>query len=203
MRRIVWVGWVCLLSSLGWGAQAAEQSSDAFWQTLKGGGKVLLVRHAALSEEFGSPFVLDDSCFSERNLSDFGRAQARWINEQLKAHQIQLEQVLASPHCRTQETAQLLAQDLQKVEVNPNLRLTKAVSPELAEQNIAATFELIAQYQGKGVLVLVTHRPNLASLIVDNLEPAEMAIVEPFAGEALDVLARLKVPLQEDKPSAP
>ncbi|BBP43442.1 histidine phosphatase family protein [Thiosulfativibrio zosterae] len=192
MNRIVLVG-ILLLSNLL--SSVSHASEEAFWQLLEGGHKVLLVRHATLSEEFGSPFVLDDSCFSERNLSDFGREQARWINQQLKAHSILVEAVMASPHCRTQETAQLLAEGLQQVTVNPSLRLTKAVSPEVAERNMAATRDLIRNYQGKGILILVTHRPNIGELIYQSIEPAEMAVVEAFAGDTFDILARLQVPL--------
>lgn len=176
--------------------QVLAASDQTFWENLATGHKILLVRHANVADDgFGSPFILDDSCFSERNLSDFGREQARWINQQLKAHQIHLQAVMSSPHCRTKETAELLANGLQAVTINPVLRLTKAVTPALAEQNIAATRALMRDFQGKGILVLVTHRPNIGELIYHTLEPAEMAVVEPFEGDTFDVIARLKVPL--------
>ena len=192
MSRIVLLVTFLLSGLLNSVSQASEET---FWQLLESGNKVLLVRHATLSEEFGSPFILDGSCFSERNLSDFGREQARWINQQLKGHAVVVEAVMASPHCRTQETAQLLAEGLQQVTINPSLRLTKAVKPEVAQQNMAATRDLIRNYQGKGVLILVTHRPNIGELIYQSIEPAEMVIVEPFAGDTFEVLARLQVPM--------
>jgi len=170
----------------------AESSSQAdFWSALKAGGKVLLVRHAEIDRSFGDSFLLDDSCFSEKNLNDEGRAQAQAINQQFKTHAIAIEQVLSSPHCRTKDTAELAFGDYQ---VEPLLRLTKALTVEQANENLKQVRQMIGNYQGKNNLILVTHRPNIGELALIRVEPAEMVVLQPLGDGLFDVVGRLQLP---------
>ncbi len=196
MKR-VWKTWVfgsVLAWSLFGAVSWAGDSGDDFWAALQEGGKVVLVRHAQIDREFGDAFLLDSSCFSERNLNDDGKAQAKKIGELFRAHGIHVEQVLASPHCRTKDTARLAFGEF---EVGPELRLIRALPEDKAKANLQATRRLISQFNGKGNLILVTHRPNIGELIYLRLQPGEMAVVEPLGREpgdtVFDLIARYSV----------
>lgn len=173
---------------------AQANGEAAFWQALQEGGKVVLIRHAIVDREFGNPFVLDDSCFTEVNLNEKGQLQAALIGRWFREKAILVEAVWASPHCRTRETAQLAFNQFQ---IKPELRLIRALPETQAEANLKQVRLLISQYKGQGNLVMVTHRPNIGELIYQRLAPGEMAVLEPLAEEpgevAFDVVARLRV----------
>jgi phosphohistidine phosphatase SixA len=76
---------------------------------LRWGGNILYFRHA------GTDFSQNDAksqgptdCANQRNLTDKGRADARAIGKALRELAIPVGQVLASPMCRTDETAKLI-----------------------------------------------------------------------------------------------
>ena len=48
-----------------------------------------------------------EDCATQRNLTDKGRAEARALGEHVKRLKIPIGEVLASPFCRTMETARL------------------------------------------------------------------------------------------------
>jgi broad specificity phosphatase PhoE len=72
------------------------------------GGLVLVRRHAAT--DFSKPdrdrVVLSD-CRPQRNLNAQGRADARTIGRGVRRLKLRIGNVLASPFCRTKETARL------------------------------------------------------------------------------------------------
>lgn len=163
-----------------------------FWQALKEGGKVVLVRHAAIDKEFASPFTLDETCFSERNLNELGQEQAKQINKSFKANNVKIEKVFSSPYCRTKETAELAFGSFQ---VKPELHLTKAITADKAAYYIQRTRDFIGNYQPKleqSNLILVTHRPNILELSNVNTQPADMVLLEPLGDGLYDVIAHLK-----------
>jgi phosphohistidine phosphatase SixA len=169
--------------------QAVQADDAEFWQALAEGGKVVLVQHAKLDEQVGDPFSLDPSCFIERNLSDEGREQAKSIGQAFRDHQVKIEAVWASPHCRTRDTAELA---FGEYEVKPVLRLIRALTEEQATQNIRELKQLIGNFQGEGNLILVTHRPNIAELIFQRVQPGYVAVVQPL-GDGLSDLIAIKV----------
>ncbi len=75
---------------------------------LRAGGYVLYLRHT--STDFSQNDARSrswDDCENQRNLTDKGRDEARAIAAQLKRLAIPIGEVLASPFCRTMETARL------------------------------------------------------------------------------------------------
>ena len=86
---------------------AAPAAADTLG-ALRGGGLVIFLRHA----ETGPPHpdsataVIGD-CTTQRDLNETGRAQARAIGEAIRDLGIPVSAVLASPFCRTMETAAL------------------------------------------------------------------------------------------------
>lgn len=78
-------------------------------EALRGGGHVIYFRHAATDRTQTDDIEGGDysNCAEQRNLNDAGRAQARAIGEAFNRLGIPVGRVLASPYCRTRETAEL------------------------------------------------------------------------------------------------
>jgi phosphohistidine phosphatase SixA len=88
-----------------------ELKGEALIRALKGGGYTLLFRHTARATnvtEFNDLIVLAD-CSTQIPLTELGRAQARAIGEAMRKLRIPIGETLASPFCRTMETARLIA----------------------------------------------------------------------------------------------
>src|SRR3954470_7804161 len=88
-----------------------ELKGDALINALKGGGYTLLFRHAAREPnvmELADKLVMDD-CSTQIPLAALGRAQAQSAGEAMRKLGIPLGETIASPFCRTMETARLIA----------------------------------------------------------------------------------------------
>jgi len=90
---------------------------------LRQGGYVLYFRHAATDfSQNDEKMKRYEDCADQRNLIDRGRADARESRAAIRQLGIPVERVLASPFCRTVETAQLLfgrAEKMQEVRGGP------------------------------------------------------------------------------------
>lgn len=76
--------------------------------SLREGGYILYSRHGEATVGMDQPNLNFLYCYTQRNLSDLGRRQAVYYGELIRALQIPVEYpVIASPFCRTVETAQL------------------------------------------------------------------------------------------------
>ena len=89
-------------------AARASSADPSLGAGLKRGGLVLVLRHAAtdFSKPDQDPVVLDD-CSTQRNLSARGRVAAHAIGYHARRLGLKIGTVLASPYCRTLETARL------------------------------------------------------------------------------------------------
>lgn len=124
-------------------------------------GTMVLFRHA-LAPGSGDPpgFRLND-CSTQRNLSEEGRAQARRIGLAFKTRRIEVGSVWSSQWCRTRETADLAF---------PGKRLDQPAfnsffgTPEAAPEKTRTAQELLGNWRGNGVLVVVTHQVNITAL---------------------------------------
>lgn len=174
-------------------AKAQEQAAE-LWQALQQGGKVIMMRHASVDRTMGESFLLDDSCFSEKNLDEFGIKQAKAIKTAFKQQHVKVGKVYASPHCRTKDTAELA---FGQFEVNPILRLIRAIPDEQAAVNMTKVRQILSDYQQPENLVLVTHRPNVAEITNQRLGVAQMAIFEPLGDGLFDFLGVLSVPVEQ------
>jgi hypothetical protein len=75
---------------------------------LRGGGFILYFRHADTDHRQTDARTGDvEDCQSQRNLTDQGREDARAVGQAIRALAIPIGPVLASPMCRTVETATL------------------------------------------------------------------------------------------------
>src|SRR5687768_15792480 len=98
---------LALLSILFVSSVWAEPSAELLGR-LREGGYVLYLRHTSTDfSQNDSRMKSFEDCASQRNLTDRGRDEARAIGEHVKRLKIPIGEVLASPFCRTMETARL------------------------------------------------------------------------------------------------
>ena len=137
---------------------------------------VVLMRHGdAPGHEDHGKLTLGD-CSTQRNLSAQGRLEAREMGAILRAQAFNVRSVIASRWCRTLETAQMLG--LLQVKPEPafdNLEFNKARSTEL----LAAERKIIRDWNGPGVLLVVTHSSNIKGLTGLQLATGSMVIADP------------------------
>lgn len=176
------------LALLAWGHPAL--ADDLAWQALRDGGKVILMRHAAVEpgRGKGNPLLRDPGCAKERNLSSQGREEAAKIGEAFTRRSIRIGDVLASPYCRTMDTAKIAFGQGTPAEF---LSLLEGLTPEDAAKNTAATAERIGAYSGSANLVMVSHEPNIAAISFDLLGTGEMLVLQPRGGSDFDVIGKI------------
>src|ERR687895_1633389 len=99
---------VLLLSILLLACPALAEPSAQLIEQLRAGGYVLYLRHTSTDfSQNDSRMTSYEDCATQRNLTDQGREEARAIGEHVKRLEIPIGEVLASPFCRTRETARL------------------------------------------------------------------------------------------------
>ena len=109
-RRALGIGWragALALLLLVPTAAPAQQSADLL-AALRAGGHIIYFRHADTDHgQTDQRGMRLDDCTTQRNLTDRGREHARELGEAIRALEIPIGAVLASPLCRTMETATL------------------------------------------------------------------------------------------------
>lgn len=167
-------------------------ANEALWSALKQGGKVVLIRHAAVDRGSGNPTLhTPGDCSKESNLSKLGRGQAKRVGEMFRIRGIFTGDVLASPYCRTMDTARMAFGSVKPSEA---LRLIEGIGAQEVERINAQAMKLIGGYQGKANLILVTHQPNIEAIALESLENTGMLVLQPKGGEEFDVLGKLPAP---------
>ncbi len=170
--------------------RASASSGASVLNALRQGGYVIYFRHAATdfsqNDEQMSGF---EDCARQRNLTDAGRADARAIGAAIRSLGVPIGEVLASPFCRTRETAELIfgrATISTAVRGGPanaeggrydELRglLTRPVSP------------------GNVNLVISSHgNPYTAVVGPPYLAEGEAAVIQPMGSNGFRVVARIK-----------
>lgn len=189
-----------IVTSAGAAAQAGSLGGLALVEALRAGGFNIYFRHAATDwsqsdhiEKAGDWTSCDPA--RVRQLSDDGRRATRAAGEAMRALGIPVGKVLASPYCRTMETARLLG--LGEVEASTDImnlrsahyfggreavvgtaraRLSRAPAPGtntvlVAHGNVAREATPVYPSEGEGVVF----RPLGADgfEFVGRLEPAE------------------------------
>jgi phosphohistidine phosphatase SixA len=173
-----------LLAVPGWAA-----ADEALWSLLKGGGQVVLIRHAVTTPGVGDPggMKLDD-CATQRNLSDEGRADARALGEAWRRRGIEAGMLLSSPWCRCLETARLAFQR----EAKPEPALGNVFGRrEIEAKQTEALKKLLVKPQ-RGNTVMLSHGSTIFALTGVSPGTGEAVIVTPQAGGAFKVAGRLR-----------
>ncbi len=161
-------------------------------RALRSGGYVIFFRHAAT--DYTKPdneFVDLADCATQRNLSEQGREDARVIGTAFAVLQIPVEGSLASPFCRTRETAELA---FGRVEIASDLVLLPGLDqPDERERLLRATIALLTAPPAAGTnTVLVGHDTSLQALAGFSVVEGEAAIFEPVPEGGFRLVARVK-----------
>lgn len=187
-QRLAAIG-ILLCFVAPWSATSA-QTDERLWSLLKGGGQVVLMRHAVTTPGAGDPAGMRlDDCSTQRNLTDEGRRHARQIGDAFRARGINVSSVLASPWCRCIETARLA---FGKVEVWQPLANLFGRS-ENEDKQVAELRAFVGQTRPANV-ALVSHGSTIAALTGVSLGTGEMVIVTPQGAGKFAVIGRLAVP---------
>jgi hypothetical protein len=156
---------------------------------LRKGGYVLYFRHT--STDFSRDDVRsrsDDDCENQRPLTDKGRAEARDIGAAFKELKIPVGSVLASPRCRTMETA-LLA--FGKPEPSPEARAGPA-PPENPDRYAPLRALLSTPVKPGANTVVASHgNPFYATAGAPYLAEGEAAVIRPL-GKDFEIVARVR-----------
>ena len=138
--------------------------------------QLLLLRHAD-----AVPSARTDDL---RPLSDKGRQQAKRVARFCKERGLQPDLILTSPFLRTEETAQIVAQEL-KCEIVLSAFLASGMMPFAAIEELRA-------YQRFDCVLLVGHEPDLSALAGTLLGAGNLGAIRmrkaTLAGLAVDAL---------------
>ena len=165
-------------------------ANEALWALLRGGGHVVMIRHATTAPGVGDPagFRLED-CATQRNLSDEGRREARDLGAGFRTRGVPVAAVLSSRWCRCLETARLAFG-----EATPWPALDSQFHDRSrADAQAAALRERIATHRGPGNLVLVTHGANIANWTGIHPAQGEVLVLAPGEKGAFRVAGRLTI----------
>lgn len=169
---------------------AAADDGEALWTLLKGGGQVVVLRHASTDPAAGDPpgFRLDD-CATQRNLSAAGREEARRIGAAFQGRGVPVGRVLSSRWCRCLETARLAFGTVEPWPALDSFFGDRSREP----QQTQAVRALAGDRPQAGNLILVTHGFNIRALVGILPAPGEMVILTPQGNGAFLVAGRLAV----------
>lgn len=163
------------------------QANDAAWKSLAEGGKVVLMRHAAVNtgRGQGDSLLRDPSCKQERNLSSGGERAAAEVGKQFRERNIPVSEVRHSPFCRTADTARIaFGQGVPAA----YLSLLEILGPDEAAAQTRALSAVIGGYTGAGNLVLITHEPNLNAVSFEMMKPSDFLVLRPLGGSEFEEL---------------
>jgi phosphohistidine phosphatase SixA len=156
-------------------AEPPEASPSQLLAELRAGGRVVFLRHAATDfSENDSRMSGFDDCAHQRNLVDRGRDDARRIGIAIRTLGIPIGRVMASPYCRTVETAELAFGRAEKMNEARYAGLTEG--PE----RYADLRALLATRPASGNTVIVGHGTPFYALAGVRLAEGEAAVIRPL-----------------------
>jgi hypothetical protein len=157
---------------------------------LRKGGYVIYFRHT--STDFSrddSRSKSDDDCDNQRPLTDKGRGEARQIGAAFRELQIPVGTVLASPRCRTLETAMLA---FGRADRAPEARGGPA-APDNADRYANLRRLFTTPVKPGANLVIASHgNPFYATAGAPYLAEGEAAVIRPL-GKDFEIVARVRL----------
>jgi phosphohistidine phosphatase SixA len=152
---------------------------------------VIFFRHAATdSSQTDSDTQNLENCPAQRNLTEQGRSDARAIGQAFQTFGIPVGQVLASPYCRTLETARLA---FERVEPSGDLLPTiAAVNAAEREALVAGLRRLLSTPPTPpNNTILVSHQFSLQDATGVSIAEGEAAVFEPLGANGFRLVARV------------
>jgi hypothetical protein len=155
---------------------------------LREGGYIIYFRHT--STDFGQnddKMTGFEDCSKQRNLTDAGRAEARAIGAAIRSLRIPIGEVLASPFCRTRETAELI---FGRATVSTAVRGGPA-SEGARYDDLRTLFT--RPVSGNVNLAIASHgNPFVAIAGPPYLAEGEAAVIQPLGDSRFSIVARIK-----------
>jgi phosphohistidine phosphatase SixA len=171
----------CVVSIAAAADSAPPLAGAVLTDALRHGGYVLYFRHSAT--DFGQnddKMTGYEDCAQQRNLTDRGRADARAIGAAIRRLHIRVTTVLASPFCRTRETAELV---FGHATADARVRGGPARTDD-AERYAALKALLSTPVPAGDNVAIVSHgNPFRALAGPPYLAEGEMAVVEPLGAQ--------------------
>jgi hypothetical protein len=176
-----------LLSFLFFVSAASAQPSADLLSRLRDGGYVLYLRHTSTDfSQNDARMTSFEDCTRQRNLTDRGRDEARALGEHVRRLKIPIGEVLASPFCRTMETARLA---FGKATASNDVR-----GGPVEASRYEPLRKLLSSPVPRGTnLAISSHGNPFAALAgPPYLAEGEIAVVRP-EGERFSVVARIRL----------
>ncbi len=183
-----------LLSALAFAQSATPASGDtlegqALVDALRRGGYVLYIRHT--STDFGQNdegMTSFDDCTKQRNLTEQGRAEARAIGAAIAKLAIPIGDVLASPFCRTMETARLIYG-----RATPTRAAVGGPAAPSDSERYAALRKLLTTPVPPGTNLAISSHGNPFRAVAGTpyLAEGEVAVIEPRGRDGFRIVARI------------
>ena len=172
-------------------APSASAADPALAKTLQRGGYVLVIRHAATNmAKPDQDVVVLSRCATQRNLNAQGRADARAIGRHARRLRLKIGRVLASPFCRTKQTARLAFG-----RSTDSLALLNTIDAEHDARwraQIRAARRLFGRKPAPGTLdVLVTHGSVVLDTSGHSLEEGETLVYRPLGRSRFRLVGRI------------
>ena len=166
----------------------AGASEADLWSLLKGGGQVVLMRHAQTTPGVGDPpGMRTDDCSTQRNLTEEGRKHAKAIGESMRAHGVTFDRVVSSPMCHCLDTAKLAFGRVDETQAPGNPRATT----EDRNRTIREVRALATEKHRGGNVIVVSHSSTIGAVTQLYTEPGEMLIVTPLGEGKFEMRGRL------------
>jgi hypothetical protein len=178
------------LAGVAFACAAAAQVDAAIVQQLRQGGYVLYMRHASTDfSQNDARMSSYEDCANQRNLTDQGRAEAREIGAHVKRLRIPIGEVLASPFCRTMETARLV---FGKAQVMNEVRGGPARPDDPSRYDPLKKLLSSAVPKGQNRIISSHGNPFQAVAGSPYLAEGEIAVVRPEGEMRFTVIARIR-----------
>ena len=164
----------------------AELDKDLINQ-LKDGEKLIFIRHAyAPGNGDPSNFNLDD-CSTQRNLSEDGKKQAKYIGDFFIRNKIKIDKVLSSEWCRCKETAQIAFEDFSTKNFLNSFYSSKYAKNK--KKQVKELNEYVKKFKSNKNLVLVTHYVLISEVL--NYAPSSGEIV--VSDKNLNIIGTIEI----------
>jgi virginiamycin B lyase len=169
-----------------------NDASRSLVDGLRRGGYVLAFRHAATDFSMTDETRDLRDCTRQRNLNAEGRRQSRAIGSALRRLRIPVGEVLASPYCRTRDTARLAFGRFRSSTALLSGRYL--ARPSARERQPARLRRLLAAPPRRGTnTVLVSHGFAIDDATGTSLAEGEVAVVTSSAGRrAFEIVATVE-----------
>ena len=157
---------------------------------LEEGEKLIFIRHA-YAPGSGDPnnFSLND-CSTQRNLSQDGKKQAKYIGEFFKKNKIRIDKVLSSEWCRCKETAKIAFKDFTTKSFLNSFYSSRFAKNK--DNQLEALNSYIKNFKSNKNLVLVTHYVVISEVLDYAPSSGEIVISDKY----FNIVESLKIDIR-------